>query len=143
MEHEHWCLMKSMGHSDAARRLADTYNLHRIGLGDGAIGKWFAASLAEGRSDDVLYDNKQSCVQHQHHNEDYYTYIKIVPSSMRVCDAEVMLRTARTLYEKGIRLADPDDKRGGLEVIKRSSIEDQFAQARGSNTNLIMPWEAN
>lgn len=143
MQHEPYCQMAMMGHSDAARRVYDTYNLHRIGLGDGAIGKWFAAALIDGRSDDVLYDSKRDCVMHQGHNEEYYTFIKIVPPSMKVCDAEVMLRTARTLYEKGIRIADPDHKRGGLEVIKRASIEDQLSVARGFATNLIMPWEAN
>lgn len=142
IEHEPWCGMKGMGHSDAAKRLGDTYNLHKIGAGDGAVGKWFAAALVDGRSDNVLYDSKRDCVIHQGHNEDYYTFIKIVPPSMRVCEAEVMLRTARTLYEKGIRIADPDHHSGGMDVIRRSSVEDQLQQSIGRNTNLVMPWEA-
>lgn len=142
MEHQSYCMMQMMGHSDAAKRLSDTYNLHRIGAGWDAVGKWFAAKLEDGRSDDTLYDSRSDCVLHQHHDEMFYTYIKIVPSSMNVCDAEIMLRTARTLHEKGIRIADPDHKNGGMDVIKRSSAEDQFAQLRGVNTNLIMPWEA-
>ncbi len=142
MQHEPWCQMAIMGHSDAARRMADIYNLHRIGMGHDAIGKWFAVRLTDGTSDDTLYDDKQSCVRHQKHNEMFYNFVRIVPSSMKVCDAELLLRTARTLHEKGIRIADPDHKRGGLEVIKRSTVEDQMANARGTNTNLIMPWEA-
>lgn len=141
-QHEPWCQMKFMKHTDAACRLSDTYNLHLIGRGDDAYGKWFAAALADGRSDDTLYDNKQACVRHQHHNEMFYTFIKIGPRSMRECEAEVMLKTARTLYEKGLRIADPDHKRGGFDVIKRLSVEDQMNQAHGRNTNLIMPWEA-
>lgn len=140
--HEPWCQQKLMGHSDAAKRLADTYNLHRIGAGYDAIGKWIAAALADGRTDDVLYDDKQAAVRHQHHNEDYYTFVKIGPQSMNACEAEVMMKTARSLYDKGLRLADPDHKRGGLDLIKRVSVEDQLAQASGRNTNLIMPWEA-
>ncbi len=142
MEHQSYCLMQAMGHSDAAKRLSDIYNLHRIGAGWNAVGKWFASRLDDGSSDDTLYDTRAECVRHQRHDEQFYTWIKIVPSSMNVCDAEIMLRTARTLYEKGIRIADPDHKNGGMDVIKRSSAEDQFAQLRGVNTNLIMPWEA-
>lgn len=137
--HEPWCQHKALGHSDAAKRISDTYNLHRIGAGDTSIGKWFASALHDGRSDDVLYDNKRECVCHQHHNEQYYTYIKIAPNSMNPCEAEVMLKTARALYDKGMRIADPDHARGGLDVIKRLTVEDQLAQARGKNTNLIMP----
>lgn len=143
MNHEPWCQQKALNHTDAAKRLCDVYNLHRIGAGDDAIGKWFAAALADGRSDNVLYATKQECVSHQHHNEQYYTYIKIVPPSMRICEAEVMLKTARSLYDMGLRMADPDHKRGGLDVIKRLSVEDQLAQARGWNTNLIIPGRLN
>ena len=74
-----------------------------------------------------------------HHNENLFTFIKINPSSMNECEAEVMLKTARTLYDKGLRLSDPDDAHGGRDVIKRVSIEDQQAQAAGFNTNLILP----
>lgn len=140
--HEAWCQQKAFGHSDAANRVYDTYNLHRVAIGSDAIGKWFASALADGRSDNVLYDSKRECVRHQHHNEEYYTFIKIVPPSMRICEAEVMLKAARNLHSIGLRIADPDHKHGGLDVIKRLSVEDQLAQARGRNTNLIMPWEA-
>jgi hypothetical protein len=140
--HEAWCQQKAFNHSDAAKRVSDTYNLHRIALGYDAIGKWFGSALNDGRSDDTLYDSKRDCVVHQHHNEMYYTYTKIGPQSMNPCEAEVMLKTARSLYDKGLRLADPDHARGGLDVIKRLTVEDQLAQARGINTNLRMPWEA-
>jgi hypothetical protein len=141
-QHEPWCQMKTMGHSDAAQRLYDTYNLHRMAIGDNAIGKWFAVAMADGRSDNVLYDTKRECVRHQHHNEQYYAFVKIVPPSMRLCEAEVMLTTARKLFDGGLRMVDPDDKHGGKDVIKRLSVEDQLAQMRGHNTNLQMPWEA-
>jgi len=141
-QHEPWCQQRAFRHTDAATRLSDTYNLHLIGRGEDARGKWFAAALADGRTDDVLYDTKLDCVTHQHHNEQYYTFIKIGPRSMRVCEAEVMLKTARNLYDKGLRIADPDHRHGGYDVIKRVSVEDQLNQALGRNTNLIMPWEA-
>jgi len=142
--HEPWCPFGKTGlgnHTDAAKRLSDTYNLHRIALGLNAVGKWFAASLAEGRTDDVLYDSKLDCVIHQHHNERWYTFIKIVPASMRPCEAEVMLTTARRLYDKGMRMTDPDHKHGGPDLIQRLTVEDALAQMRGVVTNLKMPWE--
>lgn len=139
MEHMHYCPMATLGHSDAAKRLSDTYNLHRIGAGWKAVRRWIAVRLDDGTSDQVLYDTKLDAVTHQHHNEKFYAFIRIVPSSMTECDAEIMLRTHRTLYENGLRIADPDHKHGGMDVIKRSSIEDQFAQIRGINTNLILP----
>lgn len=138
--HEPWCRIAN--HADAAKRLCDTYNLHLTAGGHNAIGKWFAASLSEGRGDDTLYDDKLSCVTHQHHMEKYYTFIKICPSSMNVCEAEVMLSTARRMYANGMRLTDPDHKHGGPDLITRLTVEDQLAMARGVVTNLKMPWEA-
>jgi len=140
MEHESYCRYKQSGHSDAAKRMADTYNLHKIGAGYAAIGKWIAVTLAEGTSDDVLYDNKRDAVRHQKHNEQYYAYIKIVPPSMKYCDAEVMLNTHRRMYDAGMRMADPDAKSGGLDLITRLTQSDMLAQSRGVVMNLEMPF---
>jgi hypothetical protein len=143
MQHEQWCQQKALPHEDAAKRLSDGYNLHRLGMGDAAIGRWFAARLNDGTSDQTLYDNKRDAVSHQHHSEQFYAFIKIVPSDMTPCAAAVLLKTNRALYDAGMRMADPDDRHGGKDVIKRVTIEDQMNQSRGRNTNLIMPWEAN
>jgi hypothetical protein len=141
--HEQWCPSKALPHDDAAKRLSDEYNLHRIGMGEKAIGQWFAARLNDGTSDHVLYENKREAVRHQHHNERYYTFIKIGPFSMTDCSAAVMLKTGRALEDSGLRMADPDHHAGGMDVIKRVTVEDQVAQSNLRNTNLIMPWEAN
>lgn len=138
--HEIWCQAKLMGHEDAAKRIADNYNLHRIGAEYNSIGKWIACALHDGRSDGVLYDSKADAVRHQHHNEQFYTFIKINPGSMSACEAAVMLKTARSLYDVGLRMADPDDQYGGKDVIKRLTVEDQKAQSRLVNTNLILPY---
>lgn len=137
-QHEPWC--KAPAHSDAAKRMSDTYNLHRLAGGLASVGKWFAAKLEDGRTDNVLYDSKLDCVRHQGHNERYYTFIKIAPNSMNQCEGEVMLTTARKLYDKGMRMADPDHKHGGMDLITRLTVEDQLQQARGVVTNLAMPW---
>jgi len=140
-EHEPWCRLKAFHHTDAAKRVCDDYNLHRIADPYGSIGKWIACALNDGRSDRTVYDSKLDAVKHQHHNEQWYTYIKISPSSINACEAEVMLSTARSLYDKGMRLTDPDHKHGGPDVIKRLNVEDLLAQGRGVIQNLLMPWE--
>lgn len=139
-EHEPWCQRKGFHHEDAAKRIADTYSLHRIAgdaLGHSNMGRWFAASIQDGTTDNVLYDSKSDAVRHQHHNENRYTYIKIGPFAMTACSAAVMLKTARWAYESGLRMADPDDRKtGGVELIKRASIEDMRNLAFGRVSNI-------
>ncbi len=120
-------------HSDAAKKIADTYNLHRAAQGYDCIGFWFAAALQDGSTDGVLYDSKQSAIMHQHHNENFYTYIQIVPSTMHVCEAETMIRIARMLYDKGWRMTDGSSR---VDLIRRLTIEDQIALANGVVTNI-------
>ena len=134
VRHEVWCQQKALPHEDAAKRVCDEYNLHRVADPYGSIGKWFAASLSEGRSDHVLYDSRRDCILHQHHNEQFYTFIKINPHTMNVCEAQVMLSIARRAYDNGMRLTDPDDAR---EIIKRSSVEDQLNLSNGIVSNIV------
>lgn len=129
-------------HSDAAKKVSDTYNLHRIAgdtMGIQANRKWFACALNDGESDGILYDTKRDAIHYQHHNEQWYTFICIGPHSMTPCEAEVMLAVARRAYDNGMRLVDPEDAKGGRELIKRSTREDMRALAYGMATNLIMP----
>jgi hypothetical protein len=120
-------------HSDTAKRIADTYNLHRVAKGYDAIGCWIVCALQDGSSDQTLYDSKQDAIKHQHNNENYYVFIQIVPASMTICDAEIMLKVARQMYSKGWRLSDGDSRR---ELIRRLSREDQVAISNGVVTNL-------
>jgi hypothetical protein len=69
-------------HEDAARRAADNVNMHYRAIGWDAVGKFCAIALNDGSSDHVLYDTKQDAVKHQHHNEQWYCFAKIVPSKM-------------------------------------------------------------
>lgn len=141
-EHEPWCPQKHFGHSDSAKRLTDTYNLHRVSAGllnFDVLRKWFAVRLSDGTSDQVLYDTKQEAIRHQHHNEQQYAFICIAPSSMNVCEAEVTMKTHRTLYDKGLRMVDPDSRTGGKDWIKRTSVEDQLSLSRGVVTGLLTP----
>jgi len=133
-------------HSDAAKRVADVYNLHRTAAGADAIGRWIAVALADGTSDQVLYDGKADAVRGQKHNEQFYAFIRIVPCSMSPCEADSFLRTSRAAYDAGMRLADPDHRAGGRELIPRLTVEDEFARVaaiisrgRTPQTNLILP----
>jgi hypothetical protein len=119
-------------HTDAAKRIADTYNLHRSIDPYGHIGKWFASALQDGKSDNVLYDSKPDAIDHQHHNENWYTFIQIVPATLTECGAEVMLKIARMAYNHGWRMTDGANH----ELIKRSSWEDQIALSRGLPRNV-------
>jgi hypothetical protein len=144
IKHDDACPRKGMGHSDAAKRVSDTYNLHRMADPFNSHGKWIAVALADGTSDQVLYDTKQQAILHQGHNEQYYAFVGIAPHTMTVCEAETFLRTVRTLYDRGLRLADPDHRGGGRDVIKRASREDQQSLmrtiTRGSRpSNLTYP----
>jgi hypothetical protein len=136
------------GHTDAARRVSDTYRLHRLAAGLDAIGQWFAAALADGTSDGVLYQCKRDAVRHQHHNEQWYAFVCINPGDMSVCDAEEFLAINRMFCDKGLRLSDPDHARGGREVIQRVAAEDQRSLmrsiangGRSRPSNLVYPGE--
>lgn len=129
--------------SDAAKRTADTYALHKIASPDN-VGKWFAAKLSDGTTDNELYDSKRDAVLHQHHDEDYYMFVQIVPGHMTEQDAQNYLNASRKMYDAGLRLADREHRNGGRDRIKRLSIEDERNSLRsifgkGKPSNLIIP----
>jgi hypothetical protein len=137
MEHTHYC--RTLEHSDAAKRIADTFSLHRIADPIGNVGRWFAVAIADGTTDNVLYGSRGEAVKYQHHNEWYFAYIQIVPATMSICDAEIFLSGVRKTYDARKALMDRDHPQGGLEIIPRLTVEDQRAQIAGIPTNLIVP----
>lgn len=114
-------------HSDAAKRASDAVNLHLGALGFEAARKWVAIRLSDGRSDGVLYDTRRDAVTHQAH-EQLCAYVCITPSGMSVCSAESYLAFHRKAYDAGMRLTDPDDRRGGRDLIPRLTSRDQARQ---------------
>lgn len=134
--HDRSCPMAGKPHTDAAKRIYDNYHLHRTVDLYGSQGKWIACALNDGSSDGVLYDSRSDAVTHQHHNEQYYLYIQITPANMSLCDAEIYLGVNRRLEKAGFKMADPDHRGGGTEVIKRASVEDQLAYLRGKSQNI-------
>lgn len=131
MQHDPSCRYPMPMHSDAAKRVSYTYNMHLVagGLyGSTNVGKVIAVALADGRSDGTVYDNFHDAVYHQHHDEWFYAFIRINPSSMSPCAAEAFLKMRRLEYDAHLRLADRNHKRGGYQVIPRLNAEDQAVQ---------------
>lgn len=128
--HDANCPAKGLGHTDAAKRVSDTYRLHKSALGAAALGRWLAVALADGTSDGQLYDRRREAVTYQHHNEQFYAFVCITPGDMSVCEAEGFLQVNRMLYDKGLRMTDPDHHAGGREVIRRSAREDDRSLMR-------------
>lgn len=113
------------GHSDAAKNMSDHYNLHKS---VGAItGHWLAFALQDGGHDGTVYESKAEAVRHQHHAEWWCAFIRIGPSYMSVCEAESQLMWQR--QQARLKLPDRDDKRGGLDVIRRLTTTDHLLQA--------------
>lgn len=126
-------------HTDPAKRVSDTYRLHRLADPIGSIGQWFAIALADGTSDNVLYGTRRDAVIHQKHNELFYAYVQIIPGDMNPCQAESFIGTHRKLYDAGIKLTDREHRSGGLSVIPRLTAEDQDAQLRSILSGGILP----
>lgn len=93
-------------YSDAARRLSDTVTMHLTAIGSVAAGRWIAARLSDGGTDNVLYDTKADAVRHQLH-EFQCAYVCITPDGMGYREAEIYLAFNRKLYENGYRMPDP------------------------------------
>jgi hypothetical protein len=119
-----------------AKRVSDTYNMHRAVLGFSAKGV-IALALADGTSDGTVYDNRESAVAHQRHNERWYAYIKINAPSMSICEAESVMRWQR--QAAALAPADRDSRNGGLEVIPRLSVEGQERQLAAMAGRVNLP----
>lgn len=115
------------GHSDAAKRFSDLYNLHKAA---GTTRGWIAVALADGSSDGEVYETRAEAVLYQRHNERWYFYCALDQPAMTICQAESLLRYKRVMNQIEAGHTDRDAPHGGLEVIPRVSIEDMEAQMR-------------
>ena len=117
------------GHSDAAKRLADTYGMHKAA---GVTRGWIAVSYSDGRGGLTVYDTRAEAVADCWPFEDRFFYCSLAERRMTVCAAESVLRYRRVMAE--MERPDRDMTGGGLEVIPRLAIEDQEAQIRAVRT---------
>jgi len=86
--------------------MTDVMNLHAVCKAKG----WAVFALADGRSDNVAYDNLDAAHRSQKWDRDNFLYLEIPmggindPAEMQGC-----LDYARALHSAGYRLPDPRD----------------------------------
>lgn len=90
--------------TDAARRIADVVNEALLG-GKGRPGQWMAFSLADGRTDKVVYDRRDQAVSH---NPDYCMYLQLQPGGIQARAAQTNFHFHRSMHASGMKLGDPD-----------------------------------
>lgn len=129
LAHHANCTYRLRGHSDEAKRVSDVVNLHWIANMWECIGKWVAFRLSDGKNDMALYDSKADAVRHQH-DPKKRLYIRLVPGGMSLCEAEIVLRTARQMASKGWELDT------GPELIRRVAPEHQQRILRQLKLNI-------
>jgi len=114
--------------SDAAKRAAGIINGYAAFMDrDELMSKYVAIRLSDGGSDGSLYDSKRDAVRHQS-DEKLCAYISFrnLPLETTPKEMEVFLRFNREAYDKGFRLTDPDDQRGGREVLMTTGQHDYY-----------------
>lgn len=111
------------GHSDAAKRMSDWYNLAKAA---GQVRGWIAVRYSDGSSNGDVYETREDAVADSFPWEDQFFYATLQQPSMSVCAAESLLRYKRVMSE--MERPDRDLPHGGLEVIPRLAEEDQEAQ---------------
>jgi hypothetical protein len=142
IRHEPGCHYGRREHGDAAKRIADTHNLHRIagqGLGLENVGKVFAVALNDGTSDGVLYPDMQTAIRHQKHNAKWYAYLRVNRHAMTECNAASLLKLHRDADANGLKFVDRDDPSFGNEVIERLTVEDHVRMTRAIAAGTWIP----
>jgi hypothetical protein len=119
------------GHSDAAKRFSDAYNLHKAA---GQVRGWIAVRYGDGSSDGTVYDSREDAVRDCFPWEDNFFYATLTQPAMSVCQAESLLRYKRVMSEMDRAHTDRDAPHGGLEVIPRLTDEDAEAQIEAVRT---------
>jgi len=129
MAHDQGCRFARLpngGHSEAAHRLADRFNLHKsMGVRSG----WIAARFADGGADDdAVFPSRAEAVNHAHHNEAVTAFVELTAPAMNVCEAASVLRFQA--HARKLAPAQRDTAGGGLVVIPRLNVEDTWRQLR-------------
>jgi hypothetical protein len=87
--------------------------------------------LGDGSTDGVLYETKRDAVRACHGDEQWFAFFSFrsAPNGFASPkDAAIFLAWHRLAYERGFRLPDPDDSRGGPDMIMPTPQEHVFDQ---------------
>lgn len=114
--------------TEAGKRIAGTYAMHRLADPIGNLGQFFAVKLQDGTGGTTLYPSMDAARYDigRRDDENRYMYVQIVPANMSEKDAATLLKTHRMMYDKGIRVSSMD----GKVMIPRNSRETHAAQLR-------------
>ena len=129
MAHAGGCPARESRHTDPAMRIADNALMHWTASGWDCVNKWVAYKLEDGRSDNTLYDTKRDAIRHQF-DEFLCFYVPLHPGGINPCEAEVLLKIHRQIYDNGWRMTDPDAKNGGPDIIPRIGMDTVKNQVR-------------
>jgi hypothetical protein len=124
------------GHSDAAKRMCDWYNLHKSA--GAPVGHWIAIGLLDGSSDGCAYPTKIAAMRHMHGHERDFTYVQLQPVSMSLCQAASVLYMRRVTDHIAQGHSDLDEKHGGLVLIESATTEDRRRQIQAIRTGNAM-----
>lgn len=95
---------------DYAKRAYDIMNLHLLGKGENAWGKWVALRLSDGGSNNILYPTKQAAENHQLHPS-LCLYLVIPPTGFTLPELRRLLDITRGFVDKGHRSPQTADYR--------------------------------
>jgi hypothetical protein len=90
------------------------------------INSFITVKLSDGSTDGVLYATKRDAVRHCHGNEQWFAFFSFrsAPEGFgSPKEAAIFLAWHRMAYDAGARLPDPDDARGGPDLIMPDAVE--------------------
>lgn len=93
---------------------------------------WLAIRLSDGGYDGNLYHSKRDAVRHQLDEFlcAYFAYVNAPNGFANPREAQIWLNFQRHVYDAGFRLADPDAKSGGMDLITPLRVEDMSHQLK-------------
>jgi len=95
------CTYKAKGHTDPAARIADMVTMHWLAIKTECVGKWLMFNLGDGRGGRDLFTSKADAVRFATIPK-HMLYICLVPGGMSICEAEIVLNTARQMADWGL-----------------------------------------
>jgi hypothetical protein len=114
------CRHHPSGHSDDARRVADTTKLAWVVYGyEGYVNRWMAFKLQDGTSDNAMYPSKLDAMQHCSNHYRYMFCHMSTHGGMSDCEAEIMLTLHRRARDRDIATPQLHLPHGGPDIIPR------------------------